>query len=310
MKFILRVLGVLAAACGVLLLVTLTFAAVKKVWLKKDGSRDHIAVVDLTGMILRSSVFLHDLQEARENDSVKAIVLRVNSPGGLVAPSQEMYQAIRSTDQKKPVIVSMGAVGASGAYYAALGARKIYANPGTITASIGVILELMNTEKLYKWAKVDRFALKSGKFKDVGSPFRDMTPEDKALLQNFITDVYQEFRAVVKERRKVTDAELDATADGRIMSGNQAKQAKLIDLVGGIDDAIQAAKEIGGLPNSSKVAYPEGKGGLLRDLLLGDSGEGDDSITRLLNLISQSDLISANPLNAGYRVLLLSPIAP
>jgi protease IV len=309
MKFILRLLGVAAATCGVLLLITLTFAAIKRVWLKKDGVRDRVAVVDLTGMILRSSAFLHDLQEQKENASVKAIVIRVNSPGGLVAPSQEMYQAIRSTDRKKPVIVSMGAVGASGAYYASLGARKIFANPGTITASIGVILELMNTEKLYKWAKIDRFSLKSGKFKDVGSPFRDMTLEDKALLQNFITDVYQEFRAVVKERRKMSDAELDATADGRIMSGNQAKAAKLIDLVGSIDDAIQAAKEAGGLPNSAKVAYPESNGGLLRELLLGDSGEGDDSFTRLLNSFSQSSWMAANPLNVGYRVMLLSPIA-
>lgn len=307
MKLVFRIFGLIASFFCLLLLISLSTAVAKKVWFSskhKDTSKGHIAVLDLDGIIMTSTSKIKEFEETLKSPGVKAIVLRINSPGGLVAPSQELYDAVRRADKKVPVIASMGSLAASGGYYTAVGARKIYANSGTLTASIGVIMEFANTSKLYQWAKVERFTLKGGKFKDVGSPLRPMTEDERALLMGVITDIHQEFRKTVQERRKLTDEELNNTADGRIMTGNQAKKAKLVDELGGYEEAIADAKKIAGLPEDAPVVYPESKDGLLKKLLLGENEESKSELSALFR-----SLTSLPALNVGskWRLWLLAP---
>jgi protease-4 len=305
MKGILRLLGAAAALCGVILLLTLTFAIAKLVWFGKssESRKGHVAVVDVSGIILSSYSTVKEIRELEENSGVKAVVVRINSPGGLVAPSQEIFEALKSIDKKVPVIISMNSLAASGGYYIALGGRKIYANPGSITASIGVIMEFANLSKLYNWAKVERYVLKAGKFKDVGSELRDMTPEEKELLNKFLTDVHQQFKTAVRERRKMTVEEVDAIADGRIMTGSQAKTAKLVDALGGFEDAVKEAKKVAGLSETAPVIYPEKPSNMLRKIILGE--EGSETLSRLTEVMSEASSLG---LNSGWHVLLLSPV--
>ncbi|MFM8316288.1 MAG: signal peptide peptidase SppA, partial [Deltaproteobacteria bacterium] len=221
MKKLMRILGTIMAVCFTAMIVSLTFTVFKhSLSSTSQGPHSpHVAVVDLNGVIYSSSSFIKDVESLLDNTECKAAVIRINSPGGLVGPSQEIYQSIKSLDQKIPVVISMGSLAASGGYYAALGGRKIFANPGTLTASIGVIMEFMNTEKLMDWAKLERFSIKAGKLKDVGSPTRKMLPEEKAFLQELLNDVHVQFRQEVKARRNLTDSELDQVADGRVMTG-------------------------------------------------------------------------------------------
>jgi len=300
MKALLRAFAVTAASCAIIVILTFTFAFIKKIWFgRAQIKKGHVAVLDVNGIILSSSSFLRELEERLENPAVKALVIRINSPGGLVAPSQEIFEALKKTDEKIPVYVSMGALSASGGYYVALGGRKIYANPGTLTASIGVIMEFVNVNKLYQWAKIERYALKAGKFKDIGSPFRAMTPEERELLDRLLSDIHQQFKFTVKERRKLGDEQLEMVTDGRIMSGHQALQTKLVDALGGSEDAIRDAKKAAGLPETAYVDYPESKTGLLRKILWGDS----ESIFDILSHFNTANFSS------GWRVLLLAPLA-
>lgn len=305
MKKFIQVLGGVAALCATLLFLSFTVAVVKKVWSpQKDTSKGHVAVVDITGMILSSTSFTKEIERLLENTSTKAIVVRVNSPGGLVAPSQEMYDAIRRADQKVPVVVSMGALAASGGFYAAMGGRKVYASSGTLTGSIGVIMEFMNTSKLYSWAKVERYVLKSGKFKDIGNTARAMTPEERDLLTGMITDIHSQFKDVVKERRKLPEAAVNAIADGRVMTGRQAKEAKLIDTLGGFDDAAKEAKKLAGLNESAPVIFNESKNGLLKRLLVGEDENSNES-TSLEQIFGQFQ----RQITPGFHVMLLAPIS-
>lgn len=305
MKKLLKLLGATVALCAVTLIVLATVALIKWAWLIKDkgSKRQHVAVLDVSGVILSSYSTVKDLRSLEADENVKAIVARVNTPGGLVAPSQEIYEALKSVDQKIPVLISMNSLAASGGYYVSLGGRKIYANPGTITGSIGVIMEFANLSKLYNWAKIERYVLKAGKFKDVGSELRDMTPEERSLLNQFLTDVHQQFKSAVAERRSLSHEEVEAIADGRIMSGNQAKLAKLIDEIGGFEDAVKEAKKLANLPDDAPVVYPNKPSGILRKLILGT--EGDETLTRLTHLISQASAIDLNP---GLHVLLMAPV--
>jgi protease IV len=303
MRQFFRVLGAVASCCGVLLLIVLTFAIAKAALFGKDSStrRGHVAVIELSGIIVSSSSFLEDLRDLQDNPGVKAIVVRLNTPGGVVGPSQEIYQALKEVDKKTPVVASMGTLAASAGYLISLSARKIYANPGTLTASIGVIMEFANLERLYDWAKIQRYVIKSGKFKDIGSETRKMTPEEKELINRMILDIYGQFRGTVKERRKLTEAELDAVADGRVLSGNQAKQAKLIDSLGTIDDAIKEAKKLGGLPDSAPVVYPDSKDSLLKKYVLGS--KTSQALSHFDNALG----VAAEGLTPGWQVLMLAP---
>lgn len=311
MKRLLRFLAGIAAICGVILLVTFTYAITKRVWVgAKHSKQGHVRVLDVSGIIASSSAFLKEAEEIGKNPATKAILLRVNSPGGLVAPSQEIYQAILKLDKKIPVIVSMGALAASGGYYVALGGRKIYANSGTLTASIGVIMEFANTSGLYKWARIERFTIKAGKFKDVGSPLREMTPAERELLTTMATDIHAQFRGAVQDRRKLTQTELDGTADGRVMTGSQAKAAKLVDALGGFQDALEEARRVAQLPEDAPVVYPESKKGLFQRIVLGDDEGGSEgrvssSIGRIIQNLGEALQFR----EGAWRVMLLAPFS-
>lgn len=236
-----------------------------------------VGVVEISGVIIDSKKTLAKLDRLAENDRVKAIVIRLNSPGGAVAPSQEIYQAIKNS--KKPVVASMGSVAASGAYYIACGAQKIFANAGTLTGSIGVIMEFANLQKLYDWAKIQRYAIKTGKFKNIGAEYREMTPEEKGLLQDLVDDVLSQFRGVVSDGRGLSADQVRKVADGRIFSGAQAQALKLVDELGSIQDAIQEAGKLGQIKGKPAVVYMDKKKASIMDFLFEDasSSEGGSS---------------------------------
>lgn len=232
-----------------------------------------VAVIELNGVILDSKKMLRRLERAEEDPAIKAVVLRLNSPGGAVAPSQEIYEKVKAF--KKPLIASMGSIAASGAFYIACGAKEVFANPGTITGSIGVIMEFANLEKLYEWAKIKRYSIKTGRFKDAGAEYREMTPEDQALLQGMVDDVLVQFKQAVSTGRKLSMEQVDQIADGRVLSGNQAKAAKLVDQLGTIDDAIQEAAKVAGIHGKPHVVYPEEPKRRLLDFILENASDSD-----------------------------------
>ena len=216
-----------------------------------------VAVVELEGIITDVDDVVRELKAHRENPSVRAIVMRINSPGGVVGPTQELHDAILKTRQAgKPVVASLGAVAASGGYYTAVACDQIYANPGTLTGSIGVIMQLANVEQLMKKVGVEYVVVKSGAFKDVGNIGRPMTPEERRVLQALLDDVHAQFIGAVAEGRKLPREEVVRFADGRVFSGVQAKELKMVDALGGLEDAIQAAAKLAGLPSPPSVITP------------------------------------------------------
>jgi protease-4 len=305
MKILLRLSGLVLIASLAVLFSALTISFIQKEWFAtgKSAGKDHVAVLDISGVIYSSSQFLKELDETLEKSNVKALVVRINSPGGLVAPSQEMYEALKKADQKIPVVISMSALAASGGYYASLGGREVFASPGTLTASIGVIMEYVNTQKLYEWAKIERGTIKAGKFKDIGSPLRPMKPEERAFLEELLKDTHDQFKAAVKERRRLTPEEIEKWCDGRVMTGHQAKEAKLIDTLGGFDDAVKEAKKLAKLPEKAPVDMPEKHKGMLREVLFGES---ESSLERLFeSLVEKTPNMALSP---GWNLLYLSSL--
>ncbi len=216
---------------------------------------DKVAVMTVDDIILDSQVYLESLSKIKKDDSIKALVLRINSPGGAVGPSQEIYSEAKALREKIPVIASLGSVAASGGYYIACGAQKIIANPGTITGSIGVIAQFVSYEQLLDWAKVDVEVVKSGKFKDAGSPFREMTEAEKEYMQKIIDNVHSQFKQAVSDSREISDDDIDKISDGRIFTGQQALELKLVDELGTISDAISLAGTMGGIKEQPNVVY-------------------------------------------------------
>lgn len=233
---------------------------------------DTVVVVKLEGIITDPTEVTEQLRELEDNANVKAVVLRIDSPGGSVGPSQEIYSAVKRLRKVKPVVASMGAMAASGGFYAAMAANKIVANPGTITGSIGVIVEFINAEELLTKIGLKGRVIKSGKFKDTGSPFRGMTPEEEALLQDVINDVNSQFVTAVADGRGLKVEEVTRIADGRVFSGAQAKTLKLIDELGDLTDAIILSAKLAGIVGKPNVVYPEKKGmGIIGTLLDSDA---------------------------------------
>jgi protease-4 len=217
-------------------------------------SRASVAVIDIEGPIFDISEPLKQLKSYMNNSSVKALLIRVNSPGGSVAPSQEMFEELKRAREKgKKVVVSMGSVAASGGYYIACAADEIYANPGTITGSIGVIAEFPNFEGLMDKVGIRFETLKTGKFKDTGSAFRPMTGEEQELLQEMLMDVYEQFVEAVAESRKMPIEEVKKYADGRIFSGRQALEYGFIDALGTQSDALRRAADLAGIKGKPRV---------------------------------------------------------
>lgn len=222
------------------------------------SSEDRIALIRVEGVILDSQTTIGELKRFSENPSVKAIVIRIDSPGGGVVPSQEIYDAVKRIRSKnnKAVIASMGSVAASGGYYIAAATDRIVANPGTLTGSIGVIMETANVEGLLQKIGVEGVIIKSGKYKDVGSPIRKMSADERSLLQAVMDDVHKQFIEAVAEGRSLELRAAQALADGRIFTGRQAKEAKLVDELGDLEDAIQLAAEVVGIEGEPKVVEP------------------------------------------------------
>lgn len=243
---------VVGVALGLLFLVNILFPDFD------FSGEDRIALIRVEGVILDSQETVGELKRFSENPFVKAIVLRIDSPGGGVVPSQEIHDAVRRVRNKsnKAVIASMGSVAASGGYYIAAATDRIVANPGTLTGSIGVIMEMANVEGLLQKIGVEGVVVKSGKYKDVGSPLRKMSDEERGLLQTVMDDVHKQFIEAVAEGRALELGDVQALADGRIFTGRQAKEAKLVDELGDLEDAIQLAADVVGIEGEPKVVEP------------------------------------------------------
>ncbi len=220
---------------------------------------DKIAVVEIKGVIAQSSGIIDELQFHLEDEGVKAIILRIDSPGGGVGPSQEIHREILKIKSKKKVVTSMGSVAASGGYYIACASDLIVANPGTITGSIGVLMQFSNFEELLKKIGVKGVVLKSGEHKDIGSPLREMTPEEKRIMQEVLDNVHQQFIQAVAEGRKLEYAKVVQIADGRILTGEQAKNFGLVDKMGNLQDTIDITAEMVGIEGKPNVLYPKKK---------------------------------------------------
>lgn len=250
----------------VILTVTVLFAVSVKIAKSLIGGVDSsvssgegVGLVEVKGMILDSKETIRQLRHFLKKDTVKAVVLRVDSPGGIVAPSQEIYEEVKKFAARKKIIVSMGSLAASGGYYISAPATMIYANPGTITASIGVILKLSNIEALMDKIGIKSYTLKTGKYKDSGSPLREFSAEDRAMLQSVIDNTHEQFIKAVAEGRKLPIEEVRKIADGRILSGEQAKGIKLVDRLGTLQDAIEEAGKQAGIKGDPDVILPPKK---------------------------------------------------
>jgi protease-4 len=226
----------------------------------EDGSLPggtRVALVELEGIITDGDALVRELKEHADNTSVRAVVVRINSPGGVVAPTQEIAGAVKRLRAKgKPVVASLGSVAASGGYYVAAATDRILANPGTLTGSIGVVMQMANVEGLLKKVGVDYVVVKAGRYKDVGNFARTMTPDERAILQKLLDDVHGQFIEAVADGRKLDRATVVGIADGRIYSGQQAFELKLVDELGGLEEAIEAAAKLAGLAPHPKVLYP------------------------------------------------------
>jgi protease IV len=219
---------------------------------------DVIGVLEIEGSIDSSREAVHGLKRFVETRGIKAVVVRIDSPGGAVAPTQEIYNEIARVRKEKPVVASLGSVAASGGYYIASACDRVVANPGTLTGSIGVIMELGNIEELMKKLGVKGYAIKSGPHKDIGSPFRPLTPEGRAILQGLVDNVHGQFVSAVAKGRKMPEAKVRDLADGRIFSGEQAKELGLVDELGGLENAIETAAKRAGIEGVPQVVYFRG----------------------------------------------------
>ena len=232
------------------------------------ASGEKVGVIEISGVIIDSKSIIEDMKTFREDDSVKAIVLRIDSPGGGVGPSQEIFQEVRKTIKQKKVIVSMGAVAASGGYYIASGSNGIVANPGTITGSIGVIMGYTNFREVFQKIGLTPVVIKSGEFKDMGSPVREMTESEKKLLQHFVDQIHHQFVRDVSTGRSMDVQKMMSLADGRIFTGEEAKNLGLVDRLGNLEDAVEWAGRLGGIKGKISRIYPEEKGiDVLRGLM-------------------------------------------
>ena len=221
-------------------------------------TEEPVMVMKLEGPIRNVDTLVKELHDYQKSETVKAVVLRIDSPGGLVGPSQEMYRQIQKFRKSGKVLVaSMSSVAASGGYYIASAADQIYANAGTITGSIGVIYENFGLQDVLEKFNIDSRVMTAGKYKDAGNPFRDMKPEEKAYLQAFIDDLYEQFLKDVAKGRKLPLETIRELAEGKIYTGSQAHAVKLVDGLGNAFDAIEAAKALASLPEDAKVKWPK-----------------------------------------------------
>ena len=219
-----------------------------------------VLVLNLEGVIIKSNKFLKTLKDYIDKDDIKAVVIRVNSPGGGVGASQSIYRELIKVREKfkKPIVMSFESLAASGAYYIAAGADQIVTQAGTLVGSIGVIINFANLEELYKWAKIERYALKTGKYKDMGADYRSMSTEEKNYLQGVLDEVLKQFKDAIVKGRNLDPDLVDQNADGRIFTGEKAVELGFADKIGNFSDAIELAEELAG-ERPLKIFNPERK---------------------------------------------------
>ncbi len=233
-----------------------------------SGSGGKVALIELTEPIMSSEETVRQFRKYRETSSVKAIVFRIDSPGGGVSASQEIYEEVKKTRESgKPVVVSMGSVAASGGYYVACGANRIMANPGTLTGSIGVIFQFLHFEELFKKLGVESSTFKSGELKDIGSPFRKTTPQERAYFAELVGDVYDQFVNVVATERKLDLKLVKKYADGRVFTGRQAVRWGFVDTLGTYEDAIALAGTLGEIKGAPRTVRERRRKSFLEDLM-------------------------------------------
>jgi len=252
------------------------------------SSREKIAVIEVEGVIVTSRDIISRINKYKEDESIKAVVIRIDSPGGGVGPSQEIYEEVNKLGKKKQVVASMGSVAASGGYYIACATHKIFANPGTITGSIGVIIEFANVEELLGKIGMKSVVIKSGKYKDILSPTREIKEDEQALLQGVIDSIHRQFIEDVARGRKLPVEKVKEIADGRIFSGEQALELGLLDELGNLQDAIQAAADLVGIEGKPRVVYPEKKKPSIWEFVFGGS------------LSNIRELLAVRLFNVGY----------
>jgi len=276
------ILGIIIFS-SMILLIFVIFFMMAKISARGDfnlaGIGSKIALIELKGVIYNSRPIVRQFEKYRKDESVKAVVFRIDSPGGGVAESQEIYEAAKKTREAgKVVVASMGSVAASGGYYVACGTDTIVANPGTTTGSIGVIAEIPNAKRLLEKIGIDFTVIKSGQFKDTGSPFKEMTPTERKYLQSLIDDAFEQFASVVATERRMSREEVSKIADGRVFTGQQAKENGLIDVIGTYQDAIDLAATMAGLTGEPKLIREKREKFTLFDLLFLDLGEKINSL--------------------------------
>ncbi len=220
---------------------------------------EKVGIIEITGIINESKDILEKLKHFRNDNSIRAIVVRINSPGGSVGPSQEILREIQKTALKKKIVASLGSVAASGGYYVAVGAEGIMANPGTITGSIGVVMGFTNFQELLQKIGLVPVVIKSGNYKDIGSPVRKMTENERQILQNLSDQIHRQFINAIAEGRKMEIQKVEAIADGRIFSGEEAEKLGLVDRIGNLEDAVEWAGRMSGIKGKVTGVYIKDK---------------------------------------------------
>jgi protease-4 len=269
-------------------LITLNFWGKETIW----GKKPKVGVVEVSGLITRARPTLKELRRLSDDDRIKAILVRINSPGGAVGPSQEIMQEILKVRKKKKVVASLGTIAASGGYYIACASDVVMANPGTAVGSIGVIMKLANVEQLTKKVGVDFYSLKAGDLKDMGSPFRPMSPEERAALQGLLDNIHQRFIQDVATNRKIPLEKMGPLANGSVFSGEEGKKLGLVDELGNFEDAVELAGRLGGITGKVEVAYPPKKRLSLLSFLIGrDFEEKLTSLSEFLSLYPEPAML-------------------
>lgn len=258
---------------GLLLLIGLFFLFLMALMGSLFGQRtltwgEHVGVVTIEGVIRDSQEISRQLNAFGKDGSIKAVVLRIDSPGGGVAPAQEIYDAVLAVKKKKKVVASMGSLAASGGYLIACAADRVVANPGTVTGSISAIMHFANAEELLKKIGLKSSVVKSGRFKDIGTPTRPMTEDEKALIQSLVDDTYDQFLEAVSKGRRIPKEDLRRIADGRVFTGRQAQKLGLVDELGDLNYTVRLAGTLSGIKGEPDVIYPVKKKSTFWELIL------------------------------------------
>lgn len=232
-------------------------------------SEGEVGVVSVEGTILDSRSVVEEIEDYRKDKDIKAVILRIESPGGSVAASQEIFDAVAKLNLEKPVVASMGSVAASGGYYVACAARKILANPGTITGSIGVRMDHLMLADLLALARIKHETLKSGQYKDMAPFDRPMEDGEREILQGMLADIHDQFKGTVTTSRNIPRERVDEIADGRVYTGRQALALALVDQLGGFSDAVKLVADMAGIKGDPELSYPSRSKGIFEDLFSG-----------------------------------------